>query len=82
MSSKGQIVIPKEIREAVNLQPDSHLLFEVDRKERTITISIAPDIKTLRAFFKVKSKYTDAEHEEAIAEGFVEDFLESERRSS
>lgn len=80
MSSKGQVVIPKEIREAVNLQPDSLLLFEVDKKERKITISIAPDIETIRGFFRGKKKFSDEELREAIEQGWEEEIKEKIRQ--
>jgi len=80
MSSKGQVVIPKEIREAVNLQSDSRFLFEVTSPS-TITIQVMPSITSLRGIIKSDKVLTDEEIEKAIEDGAVEDFLESERRS-
>lgn len=42
VSSKYQVVIPKPIREALDLQPQDNLLFLVDRSGEDIRVIIRP----------------------------------------
>lgn len=45
MTSKGQITVPKEIREAVGLEPGDRLLFDLDGEE--IRVRREPDLADL-----------------------------------
>ncbi len=58
IGSKGQVVIPRDIRDLFNMKPGSKILFKVDGNE--ITIRIAKDEKDfLKDFFKTPKKLTE-----------------------
>jgi antitoxin PrlF len=72
LTSKGQITIPKEIREQLRLRAGHRIEFEIDP---TGKVSLRPrnkDIRSLKGILKSKNKraVTVEEMNEAIAEGF------------
>ena len=56
ITKKGQITIPKEIREILKLQEGKRLDIEFERKKKEIKIKPAPDILDLAGTFKPKRK--------------------------
>jgi antitoxin PrlF len=72
LTTKGQITIPKEIREQLQLRAGHRIEFETDS---TGKVSLRPrnkDIRSLKGILKSRNKrpVTVEEMNEAIAEGF------------
>jgi AbrB family looped-hinge helix DNA binding protein len=59
LTKKGQITIPKEIREALKLEAGKKLEIELKRKKKEIKIKLTPDILDLAGTFKPKRKIID-----------------------
>lgn len=55
LGEKGQIVIPKDIREQFNLKPGSRMIFEVKDKEVTIKPAKEPE-KFVEEFTNIPKK--------------------------
>ena len=66
ITKKGQITIPKEIREALNLEPGKKLDVEFERKEREIKIKISYDFLDFARKIKVKRKIDPVKAREYI----------------
>ena len=60
ITSKGQITIPKEIREILKLEEGKKLEIEFGRKRKEIIIKSSPDILDLAGTFKPKRKVENA----------------------
>lgn len=56
ITKKGQITIPKEIREILKLTEGKKLQIEFERKKKEIRIKPVPDILDLAGKFKTKRK--------------------------
>ncbi|MCK4381313.1 MAG: AbrB/MazE/SpoVT family DNA-binding domain-containing protein [Candidatus Lokiarchaeota archaeon] len=55
---KGQVVIPKDVRDALNIKPGSEVFIEIIEKE--IRISLSPDKKGfLKDFLETPEKLTE-----------------------
>jgi len=55
---KGQVVIPKDVRDALNIKPGSEVLIEIIEKE--IRISLSPDKKGfLKDFLETPEKLSE-----------------------
>jgi AbrB family looped-hinge helix DNA binding protein len=71
LSSKGQMVIPKAVRERLGIQSNKFVLLEVE-KDRVV-IRAAPDVrKSLRGLLKGKPSMKEAlvaEHREEVQQG-------------
>jgi AbrB family looped-hinge helix DNA binding protein len=71
LSSKGQMVIPKAVREQLGIQLNKFVLLEVE-KDRAV-IRAAPDVrKSLKGLLKGKSSMVEAliaEHREEVQRG-------------
>ncbi|MGB9706917.1 MAG: AbrB/MazE/SpoVT family DNA-binding domain-containing protein [Microgenomates group bacterium] len=52
ITSKGQMTLPKDIREALNIIPPARLLIDFGRKKDTFKIKPLPDIMKLGGKFK------------------------------
>jgi antitoxin PrlF len=73
VTSKGQITIPKEIRDLLGLKPGDRVVFEKDRTGRVLLKATSTDIRSLRGILKTKRKrpVTIEEMNEAIARGYA-----------
>jgi AbrB family looped-hinge helix DNA binding protein len=56
ITRKGQITIPKEIREILKLEEGRRLDVEFERKKKVIKIRPAPDILDLAGTFKMRRR--------------------------
>lgn len=61
VGEKGQVVIPKDIREHLGLKPGSEIVFEVRDKEVVIKPSIDP-IKFVEEFCNIPKKLKKNQH--------------------
>jgi len=72
LTSKGQITLPKEVRERLHLQTGSRVDFSFDESGRVILSPLTSDFRTLRGIVRSKRKkpVTVEEMNEAIARGY------------
>ena len=72
LTSKGQITIPKEVRDRLHLKTGSRLEFFVDPSGRVILQTLNSDFRALRGMIRSKRKrpVTIEEMNEAIASGY------------
>ncbi len=54
MTSKGQVVIPKPVRDLLDIKPNSRVVFTVDKKKKRVSVEPAIDILDLAGYFKPK----------------------------
>jgi AbrB family looped-hinge helix DNA binding protein len=54
ITSKGQLMLPKKIREILGLQTGERVLLEPDKNRKSIKIGHAPKIASLAGSFIVK----------------------------
>jgi antitoxin PrlF len=73
VTSKGQITIPKEIRDQMGLKPGDRVDFVKDRTGRISLKPINTDIRSLKGIIKspFKRPITIEEMNEAIARGYA-----------
>jgi antitoxin PrlF len=71
LTSKGQITIPKEVRDQMGLKPGDRIDFVKDRTGRFSLKAINTDFRSLRGILKSKrtKPLTIREMDEAIARG-------------
>jgi len=72
LTSKGQVTIPKEIRDRLRLQTGHRLEFEIDKNGKVILIPRNKDIRSLKGIIRSKRKKAPSVEEmnEAIAQRF------------
>jgi antitoxin PrlF len=72
VTSKGQVTLPKEIREQLKLEPGSRINFVVDRKGRVTLTPLNYDFESLCGMLKSRAKHPVSieEMNEAIARGW------------
>lgn len=72
LTSKGQITIPKEIRDQLRLQTGHRLEFEIDKNGKVSLIPRNKDIRSLKGIIRSKRKtpVSVEEMNQAIAERF------------
>lgn len=72
LTSKGQITIPKEIRDRLRLQTGHRVEFEIDKNGKVSLIPRNKDIRSLKGIIRSKRKtpVTVEEMNQAIAERF------------
>ena len=73
VTSKGQVTIPKEIRDQLGLKPGDRVVFVKDRTGRISLKATSTDIRSLRGILKSKRKrpITVEEMNDAIARGYA-----------
>ena len=72
VTSKGQITIPKQIRERLRLEPGHRVEFQVDRQGQVIMRAKNVDIRELKGILRStrKTPASVEEMNEAIARGY------------
>jgi antitoxin PrlF len=72
VTSKGQITIPKQIRDRLRLEPGHRVEFEVNRQGQVILRAKNVDIRELKGIIRSKRKtpVSVEEMNEAIARGY------------
>ena len=79
VTSKGQAVIPKPIRDQFGIKPNSRVGFSVQNGK--IVVDVVPTVSSMRGFIKTNIKLSDEELEkminEASAEGAIDDYMRS-----
>ncbi|MGC9947610.1 MAG: AbrB/MazE/SpoVT family DNA-binding domain-containing protein [Bryobacteraceae bacterium] len=72
VTSKGQITIPKQIRDRLRLEPGDRVEFQVDRQGQIIMRAKDVDIRELKGILRGtrKTPATVEEMNEAIARGY------------
>jgi antitoxin PrlF len=72
VTSKGQITIPKEVRDRLNLKTGSRLDFVIEASGRVILKPLSSDFRSLRGMIKSKRKspVSIEEMNDAIARGY------------
>jgi antitoxin PrlF len=72
VTSKGQITIPKQIRDRLRLEPGHRVEFQVDRQGHVILHAKNVDIRELKGIIRSKRKtpVSIEEMNEAIARGY------------
>jgi antitoxin PrlF len=72
VTSKGQITIPKQIRDRLRLEPGHRVEFQVDRQGQIIMRAKNVDIRDLKGILRSKRKtpLSIEEMNEAIARGW------------
>jgi AbrB family looped-hinge helix DNA binding protein len=73
ITSKGQLTVPKEIREHLGLKPGDRIDFVKDRSGRVTLKATDTDIRSLRGILKSKRKQplSVEEMNEVIARGYA-----------
>lgn len=75
MTSKGQVTIPKAIRNCLNLHTGDRLLFIIDRKGRIILTAQTMNTSALFGIIKSKKRLTDTIIKKTIAKTTVRRFV-------
>jgi AbrB family looped-hinge helix DNA binding protein len=72
VTSKGQITIPKQIRDQLRLEPGDRVEFQLDRQGHVILRAKNVDIRELKGILRSKRKtpVSIEEMNEAIARGY------------
>lgn len=82
LSSKGQVTIPKEIRDYLQLHIGDHLQFIIDRKGKVILTAQTEDVRDLYGALKVKIKRKNSSEEmdRSIGRAVKRKFLRASHR--
>ena len=72
VTTKGQVVIPKAIRDQFGIQPFDRVLFSV--QEKKILVGLADSVGAMYGFLKTAKKHSEREIKNAIAEGISGEF--------
>lgn len=70
MTKKGQITIPKEIRDTLKLKEGKKMLVEFERKKEEIKIKPSPDILDLAGTLKPKKVVDPVKIRELMAKKY------------
>jgi AbrB family looped-hinge helix DNA binding protein len=72
LTSKGQITLPKEVRDRLGLEAGSRIDFVIEPSGRVMLRPMSQDFRSLRGIVKSRSKRRVSlrEMDEAIARGF------------
>ena len=77
VTTKGQVVIPKLIRDELNIKPSDRVL--VSRNLNQVIIERTPSVEEMMGFIKTKKRFTDRQLKEAIADAVAEGYKDKIR---
>lgn len=80
LSSKGQVTLPKEVRERLGLKPSDMVVFTEDEQGRIVLTTALRQLDELHGMFRHKAKdrpVTIEEMDEAIGEAIIEEYERS-----
>ncbi len=66
LTSKGQLTLPKAIRERLNVRPGDRVEFRVNRKGQVLVEAATVDLLTLRGRLKARRRLSVEEMDKAI----------------
>lgn len=69
VTSKGQITLPKEVRELLHIQTGSIVIFE--REEERLVVKTAKTLQDFRGVLKGRQKQTDFEEMRKKAKEYI-----------
>lgn len=75
ITSKGQITIPKVVRNRLNVHDGDHVAFIFDRKGRIILTAQTRDVSELFGIVKVKKRFSIADIHKAIGKEATRRYL-------
>lgn len=70
VTQKGQVLIPKSVRDAVGIAPRERVQFAVYGKK--ITIEPVSSVKTMLGFLKVKKHFTEQDYARVVETAAIE----------
>lgn len=79
VTTKGQITLPKEIRDILGIVPNQHVSVLLG-PDGSVLVRPIPDFFSLTGKTKSNVKYDDRLADKAVAKGFVADYLKSHKK--
>ncbi len=70
VTKKGQVTIPKKIREELGITPSSQVIFEFSKKKKEAVIRPAPDILDIAGSFEVENPVSPLKTREKMEESY------------
>lgn len=64
ITSKGQVLIPKTIRDQMGIKPFDRVSFDV--RNDKVMLEVSDSVESMRGFIKTKRRLTDAQLKKAI----------------
>ncbi len=78
LTSKGQVTLPKEIRDRLGLRPGHQLSFEIDAQGKLLVRPKTVDLMSLAGFLRRRRRRKSLRQiEDGIGRGAAESFRES-----
>lgn len=72
ITSKGQVLFPKNLRDQLGLFPRGQVVFEVNGK--VATVRKAPTVAEMYGFIKTKKHFTEKQLQKGIEDGVADEW--------